>query len=193
MITIDFTPVRNGLFDWINKSVNGLTIASGQQGDIIVKGAEQSSVRSSDSQGSPKGFIEYKFLTGLLAVGLKDELRFDQAQDKFFLYGVREFAVQVDAVGEKSVECIAQVQQGLSSPIICDVLRAAGLSVIDDNTVADATLFLETEHEPRAVLDVRFGMALQNFDIVEGLDIIESVGIENAIYSTQLDVTINKP
>lgn len=187
MITIDFDPARNAIFDWINRAVNGPTVEPGVSGKIPVQRAEQGSPR----QGL--AFIEYKLLSSLTAIGREDELRYDEALDKFFLYGRREFSVQIDAIGEKSLECIVQVQQSLSGPIACQQLNSAGLSVVEDNSIVDATEFLETEHEPRHILDVRFAMALQNYDLVDGLDTIESVGLENQIFSEPLNVTISKP
>ena len=188
MITLDFDPVRNALFDWINRAVNGPSVQPGVSGPIPIKRSEQGSPRK-----GKEGFIEYKFLTALQAVGRNDELRFDSTLDKFFLYGRREFSVRVDAIGEKSLECIVQVQQSLSGPVACQQLDSAGISVVTDNAIVDATDFLETEHEPRHMLDVRFAMALQNFDLVDGLDTIETVGLENQIFSEPLNLTISKP
>lgn len=187
MITLDFDPIRDALFDWIHTAVNG-SLSENDANSIPVRRAEEGSVAEDG-----EAYIEYKFLTGLIAVGLKDELRYDKDQDKFFLFGRREFSVQVEAFGDKAPECVAQIQQGLSAPNICEILRNAGIAVIDDNVISDATLFLETEYEPRALLDVRMSTALQNFDIVDGLGTIDSVGLVNEIYSTPLEVTINKP
>ena len=210
-ITLNFEPVRDALFDWINKSINKAsfnattqdieTIAEGSTDAIPIHRAETNYVRPN------RPFVEYKFLTGLLGIGQVDELVFDEAQDKFKLLGRREFTVSVTAIGKLNEdnevirpdvqECIAQIQQGLDSPVICQGLRAAGLAVRDANTVADATVFQEEADEPRNVLDVRFGITLENFDIVDGLERIENVQLRNKIVDPAAagpyTVTIAKP
>jgi len=186
-LTIDFEPQRAAIFDAIHRAING-TLAENDKNATPIQRAEAGIVRPAGV-----GYVEYKMLTGLLARGLKDELRYDSDLDKFYLYGVREFVTRIEAFGEKAGECTAQIQLGFSSPVICEILRAADLSVIDDNTITDATLFLETEHEPRSILDVRMATALKDLDIVDGLSSIESVGLENQIYSTPLEVILIKP
>lgn len=200
-LTIDFEPVRVALYDWIDKSINRQSFNTTTQQIVTFNENSNEAVpifRAQTNYTRPnRSFVEYKFLTGLLGVGQVDELVFDSAQDKFKLLGRREFSVSVTAIGDKAPECVAQIQQGLDSPLICSGLRAAGLSVRDSNTVADATVFQEEDHEERSILDVRFGITLENFDIVDGLERIENVQLRNKIVDPAAagpyDVTISKP
>lgn len=200
-LTLDFDPVRDALFDWINQSLNktGINGSTGAVETLAENSPQAVPIfRAETNYTRPnRSFIEYKFLTGLLAIGNYDELVFDGAQDKYKLLGRREFVISVTAIGDKSQECIAQVQQGLDSPLICQGLKAAGLSVRDNNTVADATVFQEEDHEQRQVLDVRFGITLENFDLVDGLEVIENVQLRNKIVDPNAagpyTVTISKP
>jgi len=183
-LTIDFDPVRNALFDWLNRAVNGPSVQPGVSGPISVQRTEQGSPRSSSV------FVEYKFVTALESINRQDELRFNEDTEKFFLYGRREFTVQVDTIGEKSLECITQIDQSTSVPQICEQLSAAGLGIIRKEPILNANEFLETEHEERHIMDVRFSMALQNFEIVDGLGTIGAVGLENRVFSEPLNVEI---
>ena len=203
VIGIDFEPIRCALFDWINCSIN--TLASGSLIDENHKDAtkifraETNYVAPERDDNSEDNFnyVEYKFLTGLIPIGQHDELKFDTAQDKWKLIGRREFTITVTAIGDQSQEYIAQIEMGLGAPNICDKLRAAGISIIEKNPIADATVFQEEDHELRSVLDVRFRTALENFDIVSGLSSIDRVILQNKIVDPEADspytVTITKP
>lgn len=200
-ITLDFDPIRDAIWDWINKSINKsgfnnatyeiTTYAENSTNAIPIRRAESNSVRPSG------GFVEYKFLTGLLKIGLADELLWDSNTLKWKLRGIREFTISVTAFGDKSREVIALIQQGLSSPFIISTLRSVGLAVKEENTVSDATAFLEEDHEERSVLDVRFGLCLENTDIVSDLSAIESVELKNKIVDPNAagpyTVTISEP
>jgi len=191
-ITVDFDPIRDALFDWLNNSVNKLP-----NGDLIPENSSDAIpiMRAESNYTRPdRGFLEYKFLTGLIGIGMKDELVFDEGADSFKLLGRRDFTITVTAFGEGSQECISQVQLGLSDPNICAILRAAGLAVRDKNTINDATVFQEEDHEQRQVMDVRFGICLEHLVV---LDFIENVEIKNKIVDPAAGgpytVTISKP
>lgn len=200
-LTIDFEPVRNALWDWLNVSINRNGFDAINQVPTTFPENDSNAVpifRAETNYTRPnRSFVEYKFLTSLLALGLKDELLYDEPQDKFYLRGHREFVVQVTAIGEKSQECIAQIQANLSNPFAQEILGAACLSVREQNTINDATVFQEEDHEERSILDVRFGLLLENYDIVEGLPPIDNVQLKNKIVdpaaSGAFTVTISKP
>lgn len=168
-ITVDFEPIRETLFDWLNQALNQ-GAEEGAEGTIPILRAEGDSVRPEEGQG----FVDYKFLTGLVKAGMADELLpVEGNPDQSILRGQRNFTVSVTAYGPKAAECIAQIQQSLSSPIECDILRAGGLAVREDNNVSDASVLLETSFEERVVLDVIFGIALEGIVDPGRIEIVE--------------------
>ena len=153
----DFEPLKVAIFDWLNQAVNA-GAAEGADNTTPILRAEDDSVRPQEGVL----FIEYKFLTGLVKVGNIDE-KFSKDGDptKFILRGQRNITVSVTCFGTNAAGCMAQIQQSLSSPVECSILRSAGLSVRDDSAIADSSVFLETRFEERAVLDVIFGFTLE--------------------------------
>ena len=170
----DFEPLKVAIFDWLNQAVNA-GVAEGADNTTPILRAEDDSVRPQEGVL----FIEYKFLTGLVKVGNIDE-KFSKDGDptKFILRGQRNITVSVTCFGTNAAGCMAQIQQSLSSPVECSILRSAGLSVRDDSAIADSSVFLETRFEERAVLDVIFGFTLES-EIEPGL--IESVEVTSKL------------
>ena len=170
----DFEPLKVAIFDWLNQAVNA-GAAEGAEGTTPILRAEDDGMRPQEGVL----FIEYKFLTGLVKVGMADE-KVPQGTDptKFILRGQRNITVSVTCFGTNAAGCMAQIQQSLSSPLECSILRSAGMSVRDDSAIADSSVFLETRFEERAVLDVIFGFTLES-EIEPGL--IESVEVTSKL------------
>lgn len=167
-ITVDFEPIRVTIFDWLNSAVNQ-GAAEGAVGTIPIIRAEDDSIRPTEGQG----FVEYKFLTGLVKTGMADELISTANPDESILRGQRNFTISVTAYGAKAAECTAQIQQSLSSPIECAILRAGDLAVRSDESISDASIFQETRFEEKSVLDVIFGMALEGIVNPGRIEIVE--------------------
>ena len=170
-VSISLEPIRVALFDWLHASVNsdgaGLTLAEGDANAIPV-------IRAEDDQVRPNRlFIEYKFLTGFNKIGERDQLRYSESDGSFKLKGEREFTVTVNIVGVNAADCAAQIVSCMESPAICDGLRSAGLATRNQLTVADASVFQETDFEERAVLDVVFGVALEKLDPVTFIELVK--------------------
>lgn len=160
MAVVDFEPIRNALFDWLNESING-GAAEGSSGTIPILRAETNGANEDPVRPAwPKRFVEYKFLTGLTKIGSLDELIVGSGGE-CRLRHQRQFTVSVSAFGESASGIIAAVQNGFRLPAVCSVLDAAGLSVRNDESFSDNTVFLETSFEERAVYDVIFGIALE--------------------------------
>ena len=162
---IDFEPIKVTLYDWLNSAVNSGDDTTDDAVPIIRAEAEGDGPRPDEG----KLFIEYKFLTGLVKIGGKDELKpkLDSGGNPtpdgvFLLRGQRSVTVSVTCFGENAAGCMAVIQQSLSSPVECSILRAGGLAVRNDEAIADATVFQETNFEERATLDVVFGFTLES-------------------------------
>lgn len=182
-INIDFEPVKVAIFDWLHTALNG-ALAEGAAGAIPVLRAEQNSTRPHDQL-----YVEYKFLTSFLKINPIDDLVWDEANSQFKLVGQREFVVSCHFIGEGAAECAAGAQMALSAPNICQIFRGNGMAVRNDRAINDTTQYLEEAFEPRAVLDVRFGLTLENLSIVSDLGTIESVELKNKI----IDATAGGP
>jgi hypothetical protein len=179
MIQVDFEPIRVAIYDWLNQAVNQGNDTAPNATPIFR--AEQDTIR-------PKNgvlYIEYKFLTGLVKIGTNDELlpKLDgngapTNDNIFILKGQRNITVSVNAYGENSAGCMAQIQQSLSSPVECSILRAACLAVRNDESFTDVSAMLETKVEERQAFDVVFGFTLET-EVDAGK--IESVEVENTL------------
>ena len=156
-LVVDFEPIQTRIWDWLNQALNQ-GAAENSSGAIPILRAEGDAVRPQEGIA----FVDFKFLTGLVKTGMADEL-LPKSGDPIngILRGQRSFTVSVTAYGAKAPEMVAQIQQSLSSPIECDILRGGGLSVFNDEAITDASIFQETAFENRAVLDVTFGFALE--------------------------------
>lgn len=166
----DFEPIKTTIWDWLNQAINN-GAAENADGTTRIIRAEEDGVRPTPGEL----FVEYKFLTGLVKIGMADEkIPKPNPATGFTLRGQRQFTVSIKAFGDNSAGCLATVQQSLSSPVECSILRAGGLAVRDDEVITDATVFQETDFEERAVLDVVFGVTLEK-DIDPGT--IESVEV----------------
>ena len=182
-ITVNLEPFSIAVYDWIHAAIN-----TGLQEDdanaIPIIRSEDNGTRPGD-----RTFVEYKIPTSLLKLGQKDELIFDSTADAFKLRGQREMLVSVNVIRDlkgatedseepRPADVIAQLQQSLDLPEICDILRAAEMSVREENTITDASVFLETDYEDRQVMDVRFGISLEKVSTVSR---IESVEVKNKL------------
>jgi len=178
-ITVNFDPIRDAIYDWLNLALNQGAV-EGDENSVPIMRAEGDSI-----QPDVDSFVEYKFLTGLVKLGLNDEIlpkldgNGDPTPDALFVQkGQRQFTISITAFGQKAPECIAQIQSSLSSPAECEILRAAGLAVRSDEAITDASIFQETKFEGRAVLDVIFGITFEG-EVDAGL-------VESVAFTSQL-------
>lgn len=153
----------------INQQADGSILDENHKDAVPVFSAQADVIR-------PKvTYMEFDFLTTFVKLGTADEIKWDQALGKFKVSGQREFTMTVNCVGAGAYEYIALVQQALDSPTIVDMLKGRGLVVRSSETIADRTVFLETKFEPRAVLDVRFGLCLELVDTLQWIEFVELV------------------
>ena len=161
-ITVDFEPLKVAVFDWLNLAINA-GVPEGTAGTLPILRTEYDGPR-------PDGpFVEYKFPDTLIKHGMADEMVPKDGDPTLYkLRGQRSIVISINIISTNPSEILAQIQQSLSAPAECAILRAAGLSVFNDEAFSSATVFQETVHEDRAVLDVTFGYCLER-DVAPGL------------------------
>lgn len=168
-----FKTIETAMFDSIHTAVNqqpdGSVLAENSSNAVPVFSAQENIIRPKRS------YIEYDFLTTFVKLGTADELKWDSNINKFKLSGQREFTMTVNIIGEGAYEYAALIQQSFDGPTIVDLLKGQGLVVRSSETIADRTVFLETSFEPRAVVDIRFGLCLELVDNVQWIEFVELV------------------
>ncbi len=175
-MTPTFEQLRVAIFDWLHQSLNSQSFDLAGVPTVLPEGDENAVpvLRSEDDAIRPERlFVEFKLLTGLRKVGAIDELQYRATGDKFVSKGQREITVSINIVGEGAQECMAKIQNSLNLSYNQQLLRAAGLSVRQDEAVADTSVFQETNYEERAVFDVIFGVAVETDDPVSRIEDVE--------------------
>lgn len=159
MEIVDLSSYENAIFDFLNQAVND-GAAEGSAGTIPIILAETHGEFEDGIRPQPgQSFIEFKFLSGLSKVGVKDEYIFEA--NRCFVRGQRQVTVQVTCFGESSYSIVATIQNALDLPEPWNILKNAGLSVRGDESFSDATVLLETDFEERAIFDIIFGIAFE--------------------------------
>lgn len=151
-------------------------------GDVPVIYAEQS-----DPRPAPP-YITFRFLTGLLKVGSRDDRQqvYDEPNDQLYhaTCGQRSLPITIQCVGvaddpinePSPVEMLGYLQQTLERPSVQDAFNTVGLSVRNDGVATAIPKMLETEIEPRAVLDITFGCGLVDIEAIQHIEHVEITG-----------------
>lgn len=168
-----FENLENTMFTSIHTAVNqqldGSVLPENHKDAVPVFSAQANVIRPKRS------YIEYDFLTTFVKLGAADEIKWDGNINKFKISGQREFTMTVNIIGDGAYEYAALVQQSFDGPTIVDLLKGQGLVVRSSETIADRTVFLETKFEPRAVVDIRFGLCLELVDTLQWIEFVELV------------------
>jgi len=166
-----FELINDAIFNWLHTALNTQADASvldENNPDAVPVFEAQSDVVRPDG----RLYCEWDFLSGITKIGSIDEL-VNATANTYKLRGQREFSISVNFVGAGANEAAALCQQSLDSPVVNDLLRAVGLAVRGNETIADQTTFLETSFEERAILDVNLGLTLELVDSVKSIESVE--------------------
>lgn len=163
------TAMFDSLHTAVNQQSNGSVLAENDKNAVPVFSAQADIIRPT------RTYIEFDFLTTFVKLGTADEINWDQSIGAFKVSGQREFTMSVNLVGEGAYEYAALVQQSFDAPTVVDILRGRGLVVRSSETIADRTVFLETKFEPRAVVDIRFGLVLELVDTLQWIEFVQLV------------------
>lgn len=168
-----FDNIETAMFDSIHTAVNqqpdGSVLAENDKDAVPVFSAQADVIRPKRS------YIEFDFLTTFIKLGTADEIKWDQSEGAFKISGQREFTISVNIIGNGAYEYAALIQQSFDAPTVVDILKGKGLVVRSSETIADRTVFLETKFEPRAVVDIRFGLCLELVDTLQWIEFVEII------------------
>lgn len=135
--------------------------------------------------GSPRPnppFLGFKLVSEMSSLGVYDEQGFDG--DTFRMKGFREFTIHFESVEatrnssakKRATDRVGEIQFDLDSPLVGEQFRKIGVAVIEKGIVVDFTKVLETDFEPRAILDSRFNISLEKDVSIGAIDIVEIDG-----------------
>jgi len=154
-----FNEIRAALYQWLTDIA-----------DVPVVIAEESDPRPSGPH------LAFTILTTLVRVGGLDEHLPKTATREYTIRSQRTFTVSITAAGTpvgnfddldakvRAVDLLNEVQLSLERPTVMEPLRAIGLSIFEQGQVISLPAEQETETEPRAVLDIIFGVCIEVTD-----------------------------
>jgi hypothetical protein len=128
--------------------------------------------------------VSFKLLTGLVKLGSSDELLVDKSNGIITLRGHREFTVAIEAVGNpvspqddletqiRATDILQGVHLSLDLPSVRDKFSAVGVAIVNEGTVTDISQILETETEPRALLEI---VLRARFDVIDDVGYFDRV------------------
>lgn len=150
---MDWNAVEDALQAWVRSST-GLS--------------DSQVIWSSQTGPRPAGAFITLHVSGLVAVGVVDEVRddFDALRPEgeevhFEVTGTRELSVSLQAFGEVlsasgARGLLSRLQTGLVLPTVRETLALAGLTPFDVGAVSDVPALVGTRFEGRAAMTVRF-------------------------------------
>lgn len=133
-----------------------------EQADFPVIIADQSDPRPDETH------LSFKLLTSLIKLGGMDETIMDTATGIMTLRGFREFTVAIEAVGNpvgpdedlddmiRATDILNAVQLSIDLPSTRAYFDSFNVAIAEQGSVTDISQLLETEKEPRALLEVVF-------------------------------------
>lgn len=121
--------------------------------EVTVVFAEELSGRDAPR---PKGsYITIEIISGPIKAGI-DELRKNSTTDKFFICGMRQYTVSLQAFRSGSRSFLDCLQTVLDSPRETELLKESNIAIVDPGTVTDISELLDVGFERRHQMDVVF-------------------------------------
>ena len=141
-----------------------------EQGDVPVVMAEHSDPRPDEAH------ISFKLLTNLIKLGSKDESIADKTTGKVTLRAHREFTIAIEAVGKpvgpdddledmvRATDLLDAVHMSLDMASVRSKFDEIGLAIVNEGSVTDISQIMDTETEPRALLEI---VCRARFDLID--------------------------
>lgn len=165
MNAIDIDSICNTIWEWIDSL--GLEGVSSQ--DIYL---EDPNARRPDPPS-----VSYRFLTGPIKQGARDNRRYDVANDIWQTVGHRDITVSMKTYGKVAYQNAVNIQASVELQSVQDILQAGNIAVRSATTIQEVSQELESGIEERFSLDVIIGVSSCQ---EEDLGAIEEVVITDA-------------
>lgn len=102
----------------------------------------------------------------------RPEASYDEDADKDFVLSQRSLTLSVNAFGVESEQKILELQQALSTEKVSALMDARNISLIDEGTVADLSIVVDSGFETRFQLDIEFGWSMSVDDSVGTIETV---------------------
>ena len=132
--------------------------------------------------------VSFKILTNLIKLGSQDEKFINPTTGAVTLRSHREFTVAIEAVGNpvgpdedlddliRATDILNAVHLSLDLDTVRGVFDLIDVAIVNEGTVTDISQILETETEPRALLEIVFRARFDTIDEPGYFDKIELQG-----------------
>lgn len=153
---LELARIQDAIYDWIKRETAGVL-----EEDRIVWVYQTQPL-------PPRPCIALNIQDGPKALGTQDNYTYE-SQDKFFnVGGQREMTVSIKAFGNRMIarplayQMCLDLHSSLSKLTNLDILRAAGISIMQRGNPDNTTELEESEYEDRAQFEITIGVA-QNY------------------------------
>lgn len=164
-MSIPIGNIKTAIYNWIKNELSNTEVG---QGSIVW--FDQNAPRP------PAPYISMQWIQGP-AILHHDEFR-QTAPGVYDVTGQRTFSVTFTCYGKDADEIIGQLHSSLEKQTVRDALSAAGVTMVRQSEILEASSALETKVETRRQFDVQFRAVSVTEDNV---GFIESVELENEI------------
>ncbi len=143
----------------------------------LVEQTDMSVVFAGHSDPRPdEPHVVFKLLTNLVKLGSKDETFMNKTTGLVTLRAHREFTVSIEAIGKpvgpddeledlvRATDILDAAHLSLDLDTVRARFDAIGLAIVDEGSVIDISQLLETETEPRALLEIVFRARFELLD-----------------------------
>lgn len=161
MAAINFTNIRNVIYDWIYAET-GLDViweyGNGPQPDI--------------NEGKTTGDTFVSLRLGAINKIGQDFMGYPAEDLSTKIIGNREFTLSINVKGNNAVSICEDIRSSLEKPSVLDLLRSVGVVVAEDNAgMQNLTGLDDTIYYERGVLDI---VLRTTSEVTDDVDIIES-------------------
>ena len=145
-------------------------------------------------------YLSIMMVTPIIKVGSRDSISYEHDEDNpddtnFSVSGQRRFTLAVRAYGVSTGKAffdafdnMSKLQDSLEDSVGREELTKAGLAVWNSNDILDVTELLESGYEPRAQLDIEFGIVSNRVVDLGAIETVKITGTANGIEDPEFSV-----
>lgn len=171
---MNFAAIEAAVYQWVDASVpDGVTV-----------------IWDLPDAPRPQGSsIRLSFISGPTMIG-HDEIRdVPESETAFRIVGPRSLVLSVTAYGTDCFQIISDLQNSLSDPDKRAILSTQNITVLNQTSIRDVTVALETKYERRAQLD--FSMLVSE-DITINPGVVEHVEVTASVEDITGTISVDK-